>query len=57
MATKEGPGRAEARGAGRDNWRGPDKGGAEAVYAHRGEADPLPEAPGRDVIMAKAVRR
>ncbi|WP_187286583.1 hypothetical protein [Thermosediminibacter oceani] len=43
MATKEGPGQAEARGAGRDNWRGPAKGGAEAVYAHRGEADPLPE--------------
>ncbi|MDN5332124.1 MAG: hypothetical protein PWP45_1349, partial [Tepidanaerobacteraceae bacterium] len=53
------PGRAEARGAGRDNWRGPGpKGdGAEAVYAHRGGADPLPEAQGRDVIMAKAVRR
>jgi len=51
LATNEGPGRAKAKGAGRDNWRGPAKGGAEAVYAHRGKALPLAGSPRRDIIM------
>lgn len=45
------------RGAGRDNWRGPAKGGAEAVYAHCGESEPLAATPGRDIILVEAVRR